>query len=229
MNVNKENAIHEILEQFNMMVELVFHQLDLLEKIINHDAPNIPDDLLSEIDINEKRIDKFEIDIDDKIINIIVLQNPVASDLRKIMAIYQMVSNLERVGDQVKNIVKFFPKINDVEIFTHMSGVISNMVKSSIIMVKKSISSFITNDDDAAIWTIKYDDIIDEINNKLIKETIAKSKFSEKTQHLLSTFIYLNNIISNIERIADHATNIAEASIYSINGENLRHVKSNKI
>lgn len=226
MNVNKENALHNILQQFNEMVTLVYRQLDIIDKVLNHGIGEAEGSLLSEIEINEVRIDEFETAISDKIIDIIVLQQPVASELRKIMATYQMVSNLERIGDQVKNIVKALSKVNDRELYASMSGVISNMMMSSTIMVKKSIDSFINNDNEAAVWTIKNDDVVDEMNHKLIRDTVNKSKFPEKTQLLLFTFIGLNNIISNIERIADHATNIAEASIYSNSGENLRHVKS---
>jgi phosphate transport system protein len=229
MSVNKENALHEILEQFNAMVQLVKSQLNMMEKMLNSGALVLNEQTVSEMELNEIRIDEFETAISEKIIDIIVLQKPVASELRKIMATYQMISNLERIGDQVKNIIKAMPKINDEEVYSHMAGVISNMMMSSIIMVEKSIESFVNNDNEAAIWTIKNDDVIDEINHKLIKETINKSKFSEKTQQLLFTFIGLNNIISNIERIADHATNIAEASIYSNSGENLRHNKAKGI
>jgi phosphate transport system protein len=106
-----------------------------------------------------------------------------------------------------------------------MVPVISSMMASSIMMVKRSISSFVDDDNNAAIWTIKNDDVVDEINHKLIQDTIQKSHYPNDIQHLLFTFINVNSIISNIERIADHATNIAEASIYANIGENLRHSK----
>ena len=95
-------------------------------------------------------------------------------------------------------------------------------------MVQKSVDAFVKDDNDAAVWTIKNDDVVDDINHKLIKETILNSDYSDGTKHLLFTFIYLNGIISNIERIADHATNIAEASIYTNVGENVKHIKSVK-
>lgn len=223
MTVRKENELSEILEEFNKMVTCVLEQLDTMEKILNQSLPQIDKQLLDVVNAHEQQIDRFERDIFNHIIDFIVLQQPVASDLRKIMAVNQMVSNLERIGDQCKNIVKALPRVNDIEVYCQMSGVISNMTMSCVIMVKKAISSFLNNDNEAAVWTIKNDDVIDEINHKLVKETIAKSKYPQETQELLCTFINLNNIISNLERIADHATNIAEASIFSNSGENLRH------
>lgn len=223
MSITKENALHSILGHFNEMVSLVLRQLEIMDGLIRNCVTKIPDDLQKEIEDNENRIDEFETSLGNEIIDIIALQNPVASDIRKIISAYQMISNLERIGDQVKNIDKFLPRIEDEEIYSHMAGVISNMMASSIMMVKKSIDSFLKDDNDLAIWTIKNDDVIDEINHKVIKETILNSKYSDETKHLLFTFINLNSVISDIERIADHATNIAEASIYTNIGENLRH------
>jgi phosphate transport system protein len=106
-----------------------------------------------------------------------------------------------------------------------MSEVMGNMLMTSVNMVKRAIQSFIMNDKEDAIWTIKNDAIVDEMNRKLIKKTITRSNIPEETQQLLFAFINLNNIISNIERVGDHATNIAESSIYALEGKDLRHKK----
>jgi phosphate transport system protein len=226
MAITKDNALHAISVHFNEMVKIVMRQLDIMDKLFVDHTIQIPSELQVEIKENEDKIDEYETSLGNEIIDIIVLQNPVASDIRKIMSVYQIISNLERIGDQVKNIDKLLPRIEDKVIYEHMVSVISNMMTSSIMMVKKSISSFVDDDNNAAVWTIKNDSVVDEINHKLIKDTIRKSHYSNDIQHLLFTFINLNSIISNIERIADHATNIAEASIYANIGENLRHSKT---
>lgn len=228
MNIQKENALHGIREKFDELSQLVLYQLDLLEKIINKGETIISDSLLDELNANEKDIDDLEIKLGDEIIDTIVLQQPVASDLRQVMAVYQMVSNLERIGDLVMNIVYFIPRIQDDQVYAKMSEVMTSMLIASVSMVKRSILSFTTNDKEEAIWTIKNDSVVDEMNRKLIKKAITKSDISEETQHLLFTFINLNNIISNIERIGDHATNIAESSIYALEGKDLRHTKLNE-
>lgn len=193
------------------MVELVMRQLEIVDKLLVDGVFDIPAEIQQEIEDNENRIDGFETSLGNEIVDIIALQNPVASDVRKIISAYQMVSNLERIADQVKNIDKFLPRVDDKDVFEQMAPVISNMMASSIMMVKKSIAAFMNDDNEAAIWTINNDDVVDDINHKLIKDTIQKSQYSDDTQRLLFTFINLNGIISNIERIADHATNIAEA------------------
>jgi phosphate transport system protein len=225
MNIQKENAMQQIRTLFDELSKVVLHQLDLLEKIINGSMIAIPEDIMKELNENEDLIDNYELRISEEIIDTIVLQKPVASDLRQVMAIYQMVANLERIGDSVINIVRYIPRIQDVEVYMKMSEVITNMFMASVSMVQKSILSFVTSEKEDAIWAIKNDEIVDEMNHKLIKKAIKKNEFSSDTQQLLFTFIQMNSIISNIERIADHATNIAEASIYAIEGKDLRHKK----
>jgi len=223
MNIRKENAIHDIFEHFEDHANLILHQLSLLEKIISSGSLVIPEEVANELKLNEEKSDNFEVKLSEKIINTIVLQKPVASDLRKLIACYQIVMNLERIGDSVMNIIKSIHRIKDADTYSHMTDVIYNMLLVSINMVQKSILSFTNNDREYAIWTIKNDDVVDEMNNKLIKKVIAKSKLSAETQQLLFSFININSIISNIERIADHATNVAEASIYALEGKDIRH------
>jgi phosphate transport system protein len=179
--------------------------------------------IIAIIDANEKKIDDFEVIISDKFINSIVLYQPVASDIRKIVSVYRMTINLERIGDRVMNIIASIGSIRDTDEYKAMTDVILNMLISGISMVEKSLLSFTNSDDSYAVWTIKNDEIIDEMNRKLLINTISKAKVSEKTREMLLSYVDLKNIITNIERIADHATNIAEASIYSLQGTDIRH------
>lgn len=223
MNIKKESAIHNIIGHFEDYANLILNQLSILEKIVNSGSLTISEELLKEMNINEDRSDNFEIKLSEKIVNTIVLQKPVASDLRKLMACYQIVINLERIGDLVMDIVKFIPRIKDAETYNRMSEVIYNMLLVSVNMVQKAILSFINSDKEFAIWAIRNDEVVDEMNHKLIRKAITKSKLPDETQQLLFSFIHINSIISSIERIADHATNVAEASIYAMEGTDIRH------
>jgi phosphate transport system protein len=223
MGIKKENAIHDIFTRYEDMANLILRQLDLIEGVMSQGETEVPSEIAKEIESNEKKINKLDVKIGEKIVNTIVLQKPVASDLRQMMAIYQMVGDLERIGDLVTNIAGSIPRIKDEAVFERLSDVISSMLISSVNMVRKSILSFINNDKEYAIWTIKNDSVIDELNHKLIKKTVKKSKLPKETQDMLLSFINISSIISNIERIADHATNVAEASIYSLEGTDIRH------
>jgi phosphate transport system protein len=223
MSIKKENAIQDVIEKFGEYSNLILHQLTLLEKVFSSGSPVISEEIKDEIKKNEEKSDRFEIKLSEKIINTIVLQQPLASDLRKLMACYQMVINLERIGDLVVNIAGFIPKIKNEDIYSHLTDVIYNMLIVTKTMVQKSILSFTHSDREYAIWTIKNDSVVDEMNHKLVKKAISKANLTEETQQMLLTFIHINSIISSIERIADHATNVAEASVYALDGTDIRH------
>ena len=223
MNTKKEKAIKNILSDFEKFANLILQQLEILETFVNSDGVKIPEDIYRQIKKNEDIFDKFEIEISEKIINTIVLYHPLASDLRKIMACYRMTINLERIGDSILNIVNYIVKIKEPDLYEKLKDVISQMLEFSINMVNKSLISFINSDMEYAIWTIKNDEVVDEFNRKSLKKTIKKSDMGKETQQMLFSYINIKEIISNIERIADHATNIAEASIYALKGEDIRH------
>jgi phosphate transport system protein len=223
MKTKREESILDIIATFEGMADIILIQLTLLEKYMAGPVKEERDRIISEIRVNEDKIDKYEVLISDKFINSIVLYQPVASDIRKIIAIYRMTINLERIGDRVMNILHSLGNIEDSREYKAMTDVISVMLVSGISMVEKSLLSFINNDNEYAIWTIKNDEVVDEMNHKLLTNSISKANVSEKTREMLLSYIDLKDIITNIERIADHATNIAEASIYSIQGTDIRH------
>jgi len=223
MSTKKEQSIQEIMSNFQEMADLVLAQLNLIEKLMTGEDGNEIKDLIIKINQNEKKIDQYEIIVSDKFINAIVLYQPVASDIRKLVAVYRMILNLERIGDLVMNISHTIEILRDSAEYKAMSGVILNMLMSGRMMVEKSLLSFVNSDPDYAIWTIKNDTIVDEMNQKLLRNSISKARMSAKTREMLLSYADLKNIITNIERIADHATNIAEATIYSLQGTDLRH------
>ncbi len=228
MNI-KNIALEDIQNSFREFANLILHQLELLEKAMNSKEPRISKEQHNQFKENEKKFDHFEIEISEKFINSIIRYKPVASDLRNIMAIYRMSINLERIGDMVMNIVKTIYKMDDYNLYSDMSGVIYNMLVSSINMVEKSLLSFSNNDREYAIWTIKNDSEVDKMNHKILTNYITKSPdLTDENRATLVGFMNLRNIITQIERIADHATNIAEASIYSQDGTDLRHTKIEK-
>jgi phosphate transport system protein len=223
MNTKREQSIQDIVSSFEEMSDLVLAQLKLLEKFMVDKATTDLENIIIVLKQNEKKIDKFEVAVSDQIINSIVLYQPVASDIRKIIAIYRMTINLERIGDLIMNIIYSLESIKDSVEYKAMNEVIMNMLLTGIGMVEKSLLSFINNDTEYAVWTIKNDEIVDDMNRKLLMNSIKNAKVSEKTREMLLSYVDLKNIITNLERIADHATNIAEASIYSLHGTDIRH------
>jgi len=224
MSEKKEQALNEIEASFDEMANMVLHQLTLFEKLMGTADEKTFNDIAAEIDTTEKRIDNLEVVIGEHFTSTIVLYQPVASDVRRLVAIYRMTINIERIGDRIVNLCRIVRTIRKSNEYASISLLISKMLSSGTIMVEKSLLSFTNSDPDYAIWTIKNDSVIDEMNHKLLLGHIRKEDIDEKTRSKLMSYIGLKDMISNIERIADHATNIAEASIYSLQGTDIRHI-----
>jgi len=223
MKTKIEEVVQDIVNSYEDMAEMVLSQLTLLDKYMSGSIKSSLQEIKGEIAENENKIDRLEVVISDKFINSIVLHQPVASDIRKLVSIYRITINLERIGDLVMNIIGSIEAINDSGEYKAMAEVILNMLLSGKSMVEKSLLSFSNNDKDYAVWTIKNDEVVDDMNRKLLINSISKASISKETREMLLSYVDLKNIITNIERIADHATNIAEASIYSMQGKDIRH------
>lgn len=220
----KENLFDKINKDFESMSNLVLEQLHKLDEIIGETKIELLDIKYQEIFEREKRIDNFEVIISNDIINAFVLEHQAATSLRMLVSIQRMVVNLERVGDLCMNIVEFlrFTEDNKTLSEKYFDG-INNMLTISISMVKRALKSFKEQDKDYAIWTIKNDDIVDDLHRNLLANIINKANLKDETKSLFNEFITMNNIIGNIERIGDNASNIAEASIYFLEGRDIRH------
>jgi len=223
MSTKKEQAINDIMASFREMATLTLGQLTLLEKLMASADDSSFNAVVTTLREAENRIDNFEVIISEQFTNTIVLYQPVASDVRRIVACYRMTINLERIGDRIMNLVRILEKIRKSEEYLPVQALINNMLTSGAVMVEKSLLSFLNSDPDFAIWTIKNDSVIDEMNHKLLLNHIRKSGMDDKTLEMVLSYVEIKDMISNIERIADHATNIAEASIYSMQGTDIRH------
>ena len=223
MSIKKDESIHEIMSDFEKLANVVLESLDFMEHFITSGELAIPEEVLEKIVKNEKDINKMEVKLSDKIVNTIVLQQPMASEIRKLMSCYRILINIERIGDRIINVTEFIKKIKTPELYQAFHEVYSNTVMLSFKMVRRSIICFIQNDVELAIWTIKNDSVVDELNEKLLKKLVKKADGEEANKQLLVSVITMKEMMSNFERIGDYATNIAEAAIYAIEGRDLRH------
>ena len=223
MSERKEQALNEITTSFREMANLVLKQLTLLEKLMTISDDDDFKKLTGQMREAENLLDNYEVVIGEQFTNTIVLYQPVASDIRRIVACYRMTVNLERIGDRINNLIRIIETIRKSDEYDSICSLVNNMLSSGTIMVEKALLSFINADPDFAIWTIKNDSVIDEMNHKLLVSYINKSSLDDETRQTVMRYVELKDMISNIERIADHATNIAEASIYSMQGTDIRH------
>lgn len=229
MSVKKDEAIKDIIADYESLANLVLQQLDILEAIITSSELHLSDELYQTIKGNEDKLDKWEVKLSDKIVNTIVLYQPVASEIRSLIALYRITISLERIGDLAVSVTKFMRDIKNEEVYASLSDFISNMMILSVKMVKNAMLSFINKDMDLAIWTIKNEAVIDELNQKMLKKAISKAKKIDEKKNVMISFINIKEMVSNIERISDHAANIAEASIYAFEGKDIRHHRKEEL
>lgn len=223
MTSNKDKSVREIYQLFEETSNLVLGQLDRLQKSLKTvQEEAISASGLEKLVKNERKIDENELKIDSMVIQTIVLYHPVASDLRKLFAMYRMVNDLERIGDLAMKIANMISKIQKESYFITVNPHLKSMLKTASKMVQNALLSFVNKDTDLALATIKKDDDLDKMNRKLLKESIQNLDLSSKTSELL--FITdVRSIFSSIERMGDHATNIAEAAVYALSGSNIKH------
>ncbi len=223
MTAKKESAIESIRDKVERMSELVLAQLRELEELLNSGRLQLDKEKESRFFLNERTLDEYEIKISEEFINILSLHKPVASELRLVVACYRLSINLERIGDMSLKVLRVLSDINHQPALIEFIDEITNMLVMASSMVEKSLISFFNNDIGNAVWTLRNDDVVDEVNNKMIKKIIKKNRGTVSDSKTMSNFINIKIIVSNIERIADQATNIAEASIYYLRGEDIRH------
>ncbi len=176
-------------------------------------------DIAERIIKSDHEIDEMEVEIEEECLKILALYQPVAIDLRFLTAVIKINNDLERVADEAVNIaerVQVIAKRQRLDIpFNH-----SLMAEKSEFMLKKSLDSFVNMDVDIALRVCTLDDEVDNMMNEaydLVKHAIGKHP--DRVSYLINLLL----VSRHLERIADHATNIAEEVIYLVEGEIVRH------
>lgn len=162
----------------------------------------------------DQEVDRQERDIEALCMKLLLQQQPVASDLRLISAALKMITDMERIGDQAADISEITIFLAGEDYVQDLS-LLSQMAMETILMVTHSVEAFVQKDLNLAKEVIAHDDIVDkhfdDIKQQLIRLIQENVASSEQAADLLMVAKYL-------ERIGDHATNIAEWVIYSITG-----------
>ena len=162
----------------------------------------------------DKEIDIMEKDIEGLCLKILLQQQPVAKDLRQVSAALKMITDMERIGDQARDISEILLTASH-PIQIKASGNISIMATATIKMVHDVVDSFVKNDLEMAKKVIEYDDVIDKYYTQTRQELI---EVIQDGQGQVNQAVDLLSIAKYFERIGDHATNIAEWVIFGITG-----------
>jgi phosphate transport system protein len=209
------DKIKKMILSLGALVEKRVHQIK--QAVEDRDAATA-----KEVIHLDHEIDQMEVDIEEECLKIIALHQPVATDLRFLIAVIKINNDLERIGDQVVNIAQRIVSIAKVPTAPYNFDY-SEMANKAESMLRMSLDSLVNQDLDDAIRVLHLDDEVDDIKNKAydrIKKAIADGVTDD-----IGYMINLLLISRHIERLADHATNIAEEVVYMIEGEIVRHGK----
>ena len=204
--------LKEDLLKMGSLVETAIH--DAVSGLVSRDSK------LAERTIKEdEKINTREISIEKKCLQLLALQQPMAADLRFIVSTLQIIKDLERMGDQAVNIAERALILNQeppVKPFIDLPKM-ATLVES---MLKDSLDAFVNRDVKKARNVCEGDDQVDNYNEKIFHELLS---IMIKDQTTVSRAVYLILIGRSLERIADHATNIAEDVIYMVAGRMIKH------
>ncbi|MBC8747195.1 phosphate transport system protein [Paraburkholderia sp. WC7.3g] len=215
--------INHVLSKVFEMGGFVESQVVNAMQALNH----LDLDLVDRIFADERRLNAIEAEVDEECVNIIARYQPAARDLRLLMAISKTVTNLERAGDEARKVAKRTrriaedhnaPTINITEIA--LSG------EMAMTILRRALDAFARLDTGAAAQIVRDDDAIDDQFRAVVRKLVTSMMNDPRTVSSALDYLF---IAKAIERIGDHATNIAEFIIYVVKGKDVRHVSREQL
>lgn len=194
----------------------------LVESAIHHSVLALverSEDMARQVLRNEDRINHLEVEIDDLAVRLLALQQPMAKDLRLLTAAIKINTDLERMGDLAVNIVErsialmHLPPVKPLIDIPQMARTVESMVR-------KSLDAFVKREPELARSVLLSDDEVDRLRDSVHNELVS---FMQKDPAVIPQALDLILVARHLERIADHATNIAEDTLFLVKGVDVRH------
>ena len=165
----------------------------------------------------DKKLDVLEIETERRAVQLIALRAPMASDLRDVVAALKISGVVERIGDYAKNIAKRVPLLENVGKMEALS-LLPEMARIAAEMVHDVLDAFVERDADAAVRVCQRDDAVDDFDESIFRTLLT---YMMENPHNIGQSAHLLFVAKNLERIGDHATNIAEMVYYAATGEHM--------
>lgn len=219
MTKHFQGEIEKLKKRILLMAAMVEENLQYAVKSVTERNTTLADRVIDA----DPEIDAQEVEVEEDCLKILALHQPVAADLRYVIAVLKINNDLERIADLAVNIAertKFLASRPETPVPFDLNG----MLKATVTLVKKSVDALVEHNAGVARTVIAEDDIVDEYHRQAYN---AVQKQIGKSPETVETLISLLSVSRNLERIADHATNVAEDVIYMIDGEIVRHQKIN--
>lgn len=208
-------SLKDLKDELLKMAILVESAIDQVSIVLK--TSHLPQ--MSKVHSIEKQVNESHISVDANCVKILALQNPLAADLRLIVSVIKINTDLERMGDQAVNIAynaEKYLKNATLELPLEFLG----MFKEVQFMVREALDSFVQYSEPLARDVLKRDDEVDKLKDKIFKVILSRIKTNpDQIESGLSLIL----ISRNLEKIGDHATNIAEDVIFMTTGKDIRH------
>ena len=175
--------------------------------------------LAAEVREDDLEIDRLDVAVDEAVLRSLALQAPVADDLRRLLAAYDIATDLERVGDIARNIAKSAARMAERPPVP-LPGPFEVLASQCQGMLRDALDAFVQRDAERAVRLLAQDEEVDDEQDQVIRRALAQihehpDRFSQEIDLIL--------VAKNLERVADHATNIAESVILIVEGRNVKH------
>ena len=213
IHLNRDlESLHQHIMSMCAVVEDVVHRaVDELGR------PDV--EVSQDIVDRDDEIDRWDVRIEEECLKILALHQPVAHNLRRVAAVMKIAWELERVADVAVNIAERAAGLAGAP-EVHVPEKLNHMAKVALDMLRLSLDAFVAQDTRLAREVCSQDDIVDALNREIIDELLLMMKGSPD---LIEPALQLFSASRHVERVADHATNIAEDVIFVVNGRIVRH------
>ena len=187
---------------------------DALDALVRRDS-----DLARAVIAHDKEVDRLDTELDSKAVEMILRHQPMGSDLRYLIGVIEMVTDLERIGDEAKNIAERVVILNEeapLKPYIDLPSMAATVER----MVGEALDCLVRRDAEGALAVIREDDQVDALQDQVQREVLT---YMLDDRGAITRGLHLTFLAAHLERIGDHATNIAETTYFLTNGQNIRH------
>ena len=203
---------HKVLEMGGFVEKQI---ADAVEALVTRDS----DSARLTID-RDRTVNRMDVEVDDLCLRLLALHQPAARDLRLITTALKITTDLERCGDLAQNMCERVLELNSEPQLKPFID-IPRMAEISLTMLRNSLNAFVREDADLALQVCNEDDQVDQLNDQVFRELIS---FMMEDPRTITRAMRMTIVAKYLERIADHATNIAEMVIFMVKGKSIRHL-----
>jgi phosphate transport system protein len=212
-----EEELKKLREEILYMGGMVEDQIHkAIKSLVDRDST------LAELIIErDHEVNRLDVEIDELCIKLLALHQPAGRDLRFITTGLKITTDLERIGDMAVNVCERALELNqEAQLKPYID--IPRMARIAQRMIRESLDAFVREDTELALKVCKNDEEVDQLNSQIFREVVT---FMIEDPHTINRAMKISSISKYLERIADHATNIAEMVIFMAKGKSIRHLK----